>query len=132
MDHYTEDKEAIMNRISDLLDERYLNLKETGKFAPSDIGREIGKIIGEYNIKKKFKNKLKVDKQMDSLFGMYSQPSSSLFDDQYSCYSECSCASTQCASVSAEIEVEDNDSQSSPKSATSLKSLSSFFGTLFD
>jgi hypothetical protein len=131
MDHYTEDKEAIMSRISDLLDEKYSNLKETGNFAPSDIGREIGKIIGEYNIKKKFKNKLKIDKQMDSLFGMYSQPSSSLFDEQYSCCSECSLASTQCASVSAEPECEDNDSQVSSNSMGSLKELSSFFGTLF-
>lgn len=131
MDQYTHDREEIIERFSKLLDEKYMNLKETGKFAPSDIGKEIGKIIGEYNIKKKYKS------------SSYSEPLSSGFEnDAYSC-DVLSCASTQCLSPPTEAEFMDYSCSlcqfSSPPTepefiepTNCLIEYSNFFRTLFE
>lgn len=72
MDQFMKDKEEIMKRFSEILDERYLNLTKTGNFSTTEIGKETGKMILEFDIKKKFT----VEKKMNSLFGS-SSPSSS-------------------------------------------------------
>jgi hypothetical protein len=62
---YLKDKEEIMKRFSEILDESYLNLIKTGKFVTTEIGKETGKMIHEFGIKKKFT----AEKKKNSLFG---------------------------------------------------------------
>jgi len=112
-----EDKNEIMDEISKLLDDRYLNLRETGRFSSSDIGKEIGKIIAGYNIKKKFQ-KNKVDMSSCSV------SVSVISDDVCSCSSDYFDVSMQMASTEVEMEYVEN-------SREILRNYSDFFGCLF-
>jgi len=117
MNQFMEDKNEIMNEISKLLDNRYLNLAETGRFSSSDIGKEIGKIIASYNIKKKFQ-KNKVDMSSCSV------SVSVISDDVCSCSSDYFDVSIQMASAEVEMEYVEN-------SREILRNYSDFFGCLF-
>lgn len=139
MDQYLKDKEEIMKRFSEILDERYLNLTKTGNFSTTEIGKETGKMILEFNIKKKFI----VEKKMNSLFGNSSSTARStdsslsvpLLEVSSSTASAASTArsSYEYLNTSRQTEFLDNDGSISYRSSKgTLKNMYNNFGTIFD